>query len=87
MTAVISRYAMRWKSTPTTCTAATPVRVAVEVEVTAQAFIRLFGSPVQAAASGPNTALDLVAQIPAERQAFVFRSLAWLVKLGVLRVL
>ena len=41
---------------------------------------------LQAAATGPQAALALVASIPAERQAFVFRSLAWLVKLGVLKV-
>ena len=41
---------------------------------------------LQAAATGQKTALELVAQIPTERQAFVFRSLAWLVKLGVLKV-
>lgn len=39
------------------------------------------------AAAGPQTALALVAAIPAERHAFVFRSLAWLVKLGVLKVI
>lgn len=41
---------------------------------------------LQAGSAGPKAALDLVAQIPAERQAFVFRSLAWLVKLRVLKV-
>jgi len=41
---------------------------------------------LQAAAAGPKAALELVAQIPAERQAFIFRSLVWLVKLGVLKV-
>lgn len=41
---------------------------------------------LRAAAAGPKAALELVAQIPAERQAFVFRSLVWLVKLGVLKV-
>jgi len=41
---------------------------------------------LQAAAAGPRPAHELVAAIPAERQAFVFRSLAWLVKLGILKV-
>jgi len=41
---------------------------------------------LQAAATGPKAAVALVAAVPAERQAFVFRSLAWLVKLGVLKV-
>jgi starch synthase len=41
---------------------------------------------LQAAASGPRTARELVAAIPAGRQSFVLRSLAWLAKLGVLRV-
>ena len=40
---------------------------------------------LQAAVTGPKTAVALVAAIPAERQAFVFRCLAWLVKLGVLK--
>ena len=40
---------------------------------------------VQAAAS-PRPALELVQAIPAERQAFVFRALVWLVKLGILKV-
>lgn len=39
-----------------------------------------------AAARGPKTAVALIADIPAERQAFVFRCLVWLVKLGVLKV-
>ena len=38
------------------------------------------------AASQPQTAQTLVANIAQERQAFVFRSLAWLLKLGVLKV-
>jgi glycosyltransferase involved in cell wall biosynthesis len=38
------------------------------------------------AASPPQTAQALVAGIAPERQAFVFRSLAWLLKLGVLKV-
>jgi hypothetical protein len=41
---------------------------------------------LHAAATGPKAAVALVAAIPAERQAFVFRCLAWLVKLGVLKV-
>jgi glycosyltransferase involved in cell wall biosynthesis len=39
-----------------------------------------------AAAAGPRTAAELVAGIAAERRPFVLRALAWLVKLGVLRV-
>ena len=39
------------------------------------------------AAAHPQTAQELVKDITPERQAFVFRSLAWLLKLGVLRVL
>jgi glycosyltransferase involved in cell wall biosynthesis len=39
-----------------------------------------------AAAAGPKPAVELVAAIPAERQPFVFRALAWLAKLGVLKV-
>jgi starch synthase len=38
------------------------------------------------AASPPQTAQALLAGIAQERQAFVFRSLAWLLKLGVLKV-
>jgi len=38
------------------------------------------------AANGPKTAGELVASISTERQTFVFRSLVWLVKLGVLKV-
>ena len=34
----------------------------------------------------PQAALTLIQAVPAERQAFVFRALVWLVKLGVLRV-
>ncbi len=41
---------------------------------------------LQAAAAGPRAAGELVAGLPPERQAFVFRGLAWLAKLGVLRV-
>jgi glycosyltransferase involved in cell wall biosynthesis len=39
-----------------------------------------------AAAKGPQAAAELIASLPAERQPFVFRGLAWLLKLGVLRV-
>jgi hypothetical protein len=39
------------------------------------------------AASQPQAAQALLAGIAQERQAFVFRSLAWLLKLGVLKVL
>lgn len=38
------------------------------------------------AASGPKTAVELIAGIPAERQPLVFRCLVWLVKLGVMKV-
>jgi hypothetical protein len=41
---------------------------------------------LHAAASGPQPAAALVQGIAPQRQAFVFRALAWLVKLGVLRV-
>lgn len=41
---------------------------------------------LKAAEAGGKTAADLIRSIPAERQAFVFRSLVWLVKLGVLKV-
>ena len=40
---------------------------------------------LQAAQVGPKAAEALVAHVPAERQAHVFRSLAWLVKLHVLK--
>jgi len=43
-------------------------------------------SVLQTAANGPQPALALVAALPAARQAFALRSLAWLVKLGVLKV-
>lgn len=39
-----------------------------------------------AAESGPRSAVELVAALIGERQAFVFRSLCWLVKLGLLKV-
>lgn len=38
------------------------------------------------AADHPKPAIDLVADVAADRQAIVFRSLAWLIKLGVLKV-
>lgn len=41
---------------------------------------------LEVVAIGPKAAVDLVQAVPAERQAFVFRALAWLIKLGVLRV-
>ena len=40
---------------------------------------------LSAAAHGPSPAASLVAGLPKERQPFAFRSLAWLVKMGVLR--
>lgn len=40
---------------------------------------------LQTATPQPQTATALVAQLPTGRQAFALRSLAWLVKLGVLR--
>jgi hypothetical protein len=39
------------------------------------------------AAVTPDNALAMVKAIQPERQAFVFRSLAWLLKLGVLKVI
>ncbi len=41
---------------------------------------------LHAAAAGPRPAAELIQSLPAERQAFVFRALVWLVKLGILRV-
>jgi starch synthase len=41
---------------------------------------------LEAAQAGPRAAKELIAGVTPERQPFVFRSLAWLVKLGVLRV-
>lgn len=38
------------------------------------------------ASDGPMTAAQLVAEVPDKRQAFALRSLAWLAKMGVLRV-
>lgn len=41
---------------------------------------------LSAAASEPKAAVELIASIPTERQPFVLRSLAWLLKMGVLKV-
>lgn len=41
---------------------------------------------LNAAAGNPKSAIELIANLPAERQPFVFRSLAWLVKIGILKV-
>jgi starch synthase len=41
---------------------------------------------LHAASSTPIAAKDLVASIPPERQAFVLRSLGWLLKLGVMKL-
>lgn len=41
---------------------------------------------LEAAQFGPKSAVSLVQGLPAERQAFVFRALVWLVKLGILKV-
>ena len=41
---------------------------------------------LQAAAAGPKAAVSLIVGVLAERQPFVFRTLVWLVKLGVLKV-
>lgn len=41
---------------------------------------------LRAAAAGPRPAAELVAALPEARRALVFRSLVWLVKLGVLRL-
>lgn len=41
---------------------------------------------INAAAAGPTTAVQLVANIADTRRPFVFRSLAWLIKLNVLQV-
>jgi hypothetical protein len=38
------------------------------------------------ASHGPQAALDLVMQIEEKRRPFVFRTLAWFLKLGVLKV-
>lgn len=42
---------------------------------------------LKALAAGPRPALELVQDIAGEHQAFVFRTLAWLLKLGVLRAI
>jgi glycosyltransferase involved in cell wall biosynthesis len=41
---------------------------------------------LNAAKLAPKTAAELVRLIPTERQAFVFRTLVWLVKLGILKI-
>ncbi len=41
---------------------------------------------LDAAASGPKAATELVQAIAANRQAFVFRALVWMVKIGTLKV-
>lgn len=41
---------------------------------------------LDAAAGSPKPAAELIAGLPTKRQPFVFRSLAWLIKLGVLSV-
>ena len=41
---------------------------------------------LQRVTAGPQPALELVGQIHSERQSFVFLSLAWLLKLRLLRV-
>lgn len=41
---------------------------------------------LEATVSRPKTAAELIQPIPAERQAFVFRALVWLVKLDILKV-
>ena len=41
---------------------------------------------LSAAAVGPGAAAELIQAIPAGRQAFVFRALVWLLKMGVLKV-
>jgi hypothetical protein len=41
---------------------------------------------LNSAASGPKPAIELIQSIAVERQAFVFRTLAWLVKLHILKV-
>lgn len=44
------------------------------------------GVVLNAAAAGPRPAGELIMEISVERQALVFRTLAWLVKLGILKV-
>lgn len=41
---------------------------------------------LEAAGDGPRTATALIAGLPAGRQPFIFRSLTWLLKLGVLKL-
>ncbi len=41
---------------------------------------------IEAAAAGARPAAELVAALPAARRPFVFRALAWLLKLGILRL-
>ncbi len=41
---------------------------------------------LNAASFGTRTALELIQAIPAERQPFVYRTLVWLLKLGILKV-
>ncbi|MTI44446.1 glycosyl transferase family 1 [Roseibium hamelinense] len=41
---------------------------------------------LQQAAAGPKPALALVQDLPDDRKAFAFRGLAWLVKIGILKV-
>lgn len=41
---------------------------------------------LRVADGGPCTAAHLIARLPVERQGFVFRSLVWLVKLGIMRI-
>ena len=43
-------------------------------------------SVLQAAQPGPHAAASLVSRVSADRQGFVFRSLAWLLKLHVLKI-
>ena len=43
------------------------------------------GMVLEGLSQGPQKALALVAGLPAERQAFVFRALVWMVKMGVLK--
>lgn len=54
-----------------------------EVVLPAEVEIR---TVLAVAASEPKTAVELIAGLAVERQPFVLRSLAWLVKLGVLKV-
>ena len=56
-----------------------PTALPTETEV--QAVLNVLGAGPKAAA-GPKTASELIQPIATGRQAFVFRALAWLVKLG-----